>query len=99
MMDTKALTTAIMKRLKTVIDPETSADVLRMRLVQDLQVNEDGMVTYIFHPSSPLCPIAVTLAMNIIDAIKEVPGVSGQDIKVTGYIYADELNRTLKSVL
>jgi metal-sulfur cluster biosynthetic enzyme len=98
-METKVLTTAIMKRLESVIDPETGADVLRMRLVQDLQVSEDGLVTYIFQPSSPLCPIAVTLAMNIIEAIKEVPGISGQDIKVTGYIYADELNKTLKSVL
>ncbi len=98
-METKVLTTAIMKHLESVIDPETGADVLRMRLVQDLQVSEDGLVTYIFQPSSPLCPIAVTLAMNIIEAIKEVPGVSGQDIKVTGYIYADELNKTLKSVL
>lgn len=98
-MDIENLTAAIMKRLETVIDPETGADVLRMRLVQDLKVDEDGMVTYTFQPSSPLCPIAVTLAMNIIETIKEVPGVSGQDIKVTGYLYADELNETLKSVL
>ena len=98
-MDTQSLHQAIQKRLETVIDPETGADVLRMRLVQDLQIDKDGMVTYIFRPSSPLCPIAVTLAMNIIEAIKEVPGVSGQDIKVIGYIYADELNKTLKSVL
>lgn len=98
-MDSQALTAAIHKRLESVIDPETGADVLRMRLVQDLKINEDGFVTYIFRPSSPLCPIAVTLAMNIIEAIKEVPDVSGQDIKVTGYIYADKLNETLKSVL
>ncbi|MDX9865599.1 MAG: iron-sulfur cluster assembly protein [Anaerolineaceae bacterium] len=98
-MDTQSLTQAIHEKLQTVMDPETSADVLRMRLVQNLNVDEDGMVSYIFQPSSPLCPIAVTLAMNIIEAIKEVPGVSGQDIQVTGYLYADELNETLKSVL
>ena len=98
-MNIENLTAAIMKRLETVIDPETGADVLRMRLVQDLQVNKDGIVSYIFQPSSPLCPIAVTLAMNIIEAIKEVPSVSGQNLKVTGYLYADELNETLKSVL
>ena len=98
-MDNQSLTQAIIKQLETVIDPETGANVMRMRLVQDLQVNEDGIVSYIFQPSSPLCPIAVTLAMNIIEAIKEVPGVNGQDIEVSGYIYADELNETLKSVL
>lgn len=98
-MDNRALTQSIIKRLETVIDPETGADVLRMRLVQDLQIDEEGMASYIFQPSSPICPIAVSLAMSIIEAIKEVPGITGQKIKVTGYIYADELNETLKSVL
>lgn len=98
-MDIPALTQAVEKQLNTVIDPETGADVLRMRLVRNMEINEDGFVTYTFQPSSPLCPIAATLAMEIINAIKDVPGISGQDITVSGYIYADELNETLKSVL
>lgn len=98
-MDIPALTQAVEKQLSNIIDPETGADVLRMRLVRDLAINEDGFVTYTFQPSSPLCPIAATLAMEIINAIKDVPGISGQDITVSGYIYADELNETLKSVL
>ncbi|MCD4673033.1 MAG: iron-sulfur cluster assembly protein [Anaerolineaceae bacterium] len=93
------LTKAILKRLETVIDPETGANVLRMRLVEDLHVNEHGKVTYTFRPSSPLCPIAVPLALSIVDAIKEVPGVTEQDLTVVGYIYAEHLNETLKSVL
>jgi metal-sulfur cluster biosynthetic enzyme len=98
-MDTQTLTQAVENQLSTVIDPETGADVLRMRLVRDLEINKDGFVTYNFQPSSPLCPIAATLAIEIINAIKDVPGVSGQDITVSGYIYATELNETLKSVL
>lgn len=98
-MNIDALTRAVHDKLETVIDPETGADVLRMRLVRDLQINENGFVMYNFQPSSPLCPIAATLAMEIINAIKDVPGVSGQDITVSGYIYAEELNETLRSVL
>jgi len=44
-------------KLTTVIDPETGVDVMRMKLVQDLVVTEDGKVSYKFRPSSPLCPI------------------------------------------
>jgi metal-sulfur cluster biosynthetic enzyme len=48
----------IIARLRLVIDPETRADVIRMRLIENLTVNEEGHVKYTFRPSSPVCPIA-----------------------------------------
>ena len=86
-----ALHQAVTERLKTVIDPETNVDVLRMRLVEDLIVDAAGQVSYTFRPSSPLCPVAVFLVQQIKQAIAEVPGVSAQQIKVTGYAAAEEL--------
>ncbi len=86
----------ILLRLAGVIDPETGADVLRMRLIEDLEVDEaSGFVRYRFRPSSPLCPIAVTLAHDIKKAVAEVPGVKRQEIEVVGYIKAEELTRLL----
>jgi metal-sulfur cluster biosynthetic enzyme len=89
---------AIIQRLMTVIDPETNLDVVRMRLVQDLTVETGGKVTYIFRPSSPLCPIAVPLALSILQAIAEVEGVTGQHITVKDYVGADELNEIINTV-
>lgn len=85
----------IIDRLKTVIDPETGADVLRMRLVEGLAVDDSGTVRYTFHPSSPLCPIAVYLAQQIKDAVAAVPGVTSQQIEVKGYIAADQLTELI----
>jgi metal-sulfur cluster biosynthetic enzyme len=94
MMD---LEQAIVERLRRVIDPETGADVVRMRLIEELQVNgETGQVRYRFRPSSPLCPLAVYLALGIRDAVAGVPGVAGQEIEVVGYVGAPELNALLK---
>ncbi|HNR02270.1 MAG TPA: iron-sulfur cluster assembly protein [Anaerolineaceae bacterium] len=90
---------AILEKLVTVIDPETGVDVLRMKLVKDLTVDPDGKVTYIFRPSSPLCPIAVPLALAIIQVIKEVPGVTAQSVTVTDYVQADQLNDILLTIL
>ena len=70
----------ILARLSLVIDPETRADVIRMRLIEDLQVNEEGQVKYTFRPSSPVCPIAVSLAQQIKVAVSQVPGVTTQEI-------------------
>jgi metal-sulfur cluster biosynthetic enzyme len=87
----------VTERLGQVIDPETGVDVMRMRLIEDLQVDsETGRVCFRFRPSSPLCPLAVTLVLNIREAVASVPGVSEQEIEVVGYVGADELNAMLE---
>jgi len=86
----------ILMRLVEVIDPETGIDVLRMRLVEDLTVDEQtGMVSYCFRPSSPLCPIAHSLAVDIKRAVAVVTGVTGQNITVEGYVKAKELTEII----
>ncbi len=78
--------------LTQVMDPETEMDVITMRLVENLTVDEaTGTVRYRFRPSSPLCPIALDLARKIKQAIASVPGVQKQEIEVTGYIRSCEL--------
>jgi metal-sulfur cluster biosynthetic enzyme len=86
----------ILAKLQTVIDPETGVDVVRMGLLEKLEVDEDcGMVRYTFRPSSPLCPLAVVLALTIRDAVAQVEGVLKQEIEVVGYVGAQELNALL----
>ncbi len=89
--NTERLERLIFARLRLVIDPETRADVIRMRLVENLTVNEEGHVKYTFRPSSPVCPIAVSLAQQIKIAVSQVPGVHSQDIKVENYVGAEQL--------
>jgi metal-sulfur cluster biosynthetic enzyme len=98
-MDQVALEKAVIEKLAKVLDPETGVDVVRMQLVIDLTIDENGKATYIFRPSSPLCPIAVPLAMMIIQAINEVEGITGQSITVVDYVEAEKLNEMLRSVL
>lgn len=98
-MDVKELQKQVMEHLMKVIDPETGADVIRMRLVQDIKINPDGNISYTFRPSSPLCPIAVPLVLSIIQSISEVAGIKKQKVNVVEYIQADELNEILKSIL
>ena len=98
MCESETLQEKIMQALKAVIDPETGADVIRMRIVPELSVDNNGRVTYIFRPSSPLCPIALPLVMSVIEAIKSVPGVRDQQVTVVDYAGAEELNAILRSL-
>lgn len=88
----------VITALQEVIDPETGSDVVRMGLVLDLTIDEDGTAEYIFRPSSPLCPIALTLVMSIIEAVKEVDGVTDQKVTVVDYVGEDQLNAILASL-
>ncbi len=98
MNNPKPLRAAILQRLAQVIDPETGVDVVHMRLIEDLQVDETGRVSYTFRPSSPLCPIAVPLAMAIRRTVREAPGVTEQAMRVEGYVRAEELTALLREL-
>jgi metal-sulfur cluster biosynthetic enzyme len=98
-MNTTDLHNKVIEKLTNVIDPETGVDVMHMKLVQNIVIDETGKISYTFRPSSPLCPIAVPLALLIIQAISEVSGITGQRMTVVDYIQADQLNEILKSVL
>ena len=98
MSEPEALCQAILTRLSSVIDPETGVDVIRMRLIEALEVDDAGRVSYTFRPSSPLCPIAVFLVMNIKAAVAEVPGVNQQTIQVAGYVQANELTELINQL-
>lgn len=94
-MSEPLLEQVILERLRGVIDPETQTDVVRMRLVENLWADALGKVRYTFRPSSFVCPIAVSLAMDIKKAVAEVPGVIAQEIAVEGYLMAEDLEKLI----
>jgi metal-sulfur cluster biosynthetic enzyme len=94
-MSEPPLEQVVLERLKSVIDPETNTDVVRMRLVENLWADALGKVRYTFRPSSFVCPIAMMLAVNIKKAVAEVPGVTSQEIAVENYMMADDLEKII----
>jgi metal-sulfur cluster biosynthetic enzyme len=88
----------VVQALKAVIDPETSQDVWEMRLVRELEVSGEGDVRLIFRPSSVVCPLAFALGASIKEAVKFVPGVRHVDVKIQGFVYAQQLDLLLKEM-
>jgi metal-sulfur cluster biosynthetic enzyme len=66
-----------------------------MRLIEDITVDAQGEVSFTFRPSSPLCPLAAFLVQEIKKEVSEVPGVTSQNITVTGYIGSEELTNLI----
>ena len=88
----------IEKSLARVVDPEMGMDVMRMRLVRDLKVDQHGDVELTFRPSSVLCPLGFQLGINIKEAVLDVPGVKSVQVHVDGYIHAEQLKKILEEM-
>jgi len=86
------------EKLRQVIDPEMGMDVMRMRLVRDLKVDQDGDVELTFRPSSVLCPLGFQLGINIKEAVLDVPGVKSVQVQVDGFIHAEQLKKILEEL-
>jgi len=82
--------------LRGIIDPGTKLDIMRMKLVRDLAIDQDGRVSLTFRPSSPVCPMAFKLAHDIQMTVQQMQGVKDVELKVAGYNRADELTEVLK---
>ena len=94
----QALENSVIQALNKVIDPATGIDVIRMRLIPDAKVDNEGNVKIIFRPSSPVCPMAYKLAYDIKRMIKDIKGVKSVKIKVEGFKDAKRLETMLEEV-
>ena len=88
----------IFQALTQVVDPSTGLDVVRMRVIEDLRIENEGRVKLVLHPSSPVCPLAYKVAADIKLAIKGVPGVKDVEVKVKEFKDADRLEAMLKEI-
>jgi hypothetical protein len=55
-----------------------------------------GIVRYEFRPSSPLSPLAVTLALQVKHAEVGMPGAVGQEVSAQAHVAVEGLNDLLK---
>lgn len=77
--------------LSEVIDPETGLSITRMDLIHDVDITDGGEVSLVFRPSSPVCPMAYSLAHSIKMKLKGLDGVNSVRIKVENFRQAAHL--------
>lgn len=73
----------IIKELKTVFDPEIPVDIYELGLVYDVQISDEGEVLVIMTLTSPNCPVAETLPVEVEDKVRGVEGVKSAQIELT----------------
>jgi len=82
-IDMHQLGESIVKVLKTIFDPEIPVDIYELGLIYDVFVNEDREVKILMTLTSPNCPVAETLPMEVEEKIKSIDMVKDVEIELT----------------
>jgi FeS assembly SUF system protein len=82
-MDPNELGEKIVRVLKTVYDPEIPVDIYELGLIYDVFVNEDNHVKVIMTLTTPNCPVAETLPLEVEDKVRSVEEVVEAKVELT----------------
>ena len=69
--------------IKTIFDPEIPVDIYELGLIYDVFVNEDMDVKVLMTLTSPNCPVAETLPMEVEEKIRSIEGVRNAEVEIT----------------
>ncbi len=82
-IDTNALGEKIVNVLKTIYDPEIPVDIYELGLIYDVFVNEDYDVKILMTLTTPNCPVAETLPLEVEEKVKSLNDVKTAEVEIT----------------
>lgn len=69
--------------LKTIYDPEIPVDIYELGLIYDVMVNEDNEIKILMTLTTPNCPVAESLPMEVEERVKSMDEVNGCEVEIT----------------
>ena len=82
-IDIEELGEKIVKVIKTIYDPEIPVDIYELGLIYDVFVNEDYEVKILMTLTTPNCPVAETLPVEVEEKVKSLNVVKDAEVEIT----------------
>jgi len=82
-IDTNVLGDKIVRVLKSIFDPEIPVDIYELGLIYDVFVNEDLEVKILMTLTTPNCPVAETLPLEVEEKVKSINEVKNAEVEIT----------------
>src|SRR5690606_32509549 len=73
----------IVRVLKTIYDPEIPVDIYELGLIYDVMVNEDNEIKILMTLTTPNCPVAESLPMEVEEKVKSMDEVKDCEVEIT----------------
>ena len=75
LIDPNELGEEIVRVIKTIFDPEIPVDIYELGLIYDVLANEDNDVKILMTLTTPNCPVAESLPLEVKNKIADIDGV------------------------
>ncbi|NBC08109.1 MAG: SUF system Fe-S cluster assembly protein [Bacteroidetes bacterium] len=93
-MDKTAMEQQIIEAIKTVYDPEIPVDIYELGLIYNIDIQDSGLVNLRMTLTTPMCPVADSLPMEVQEKIATVEGVKDVELEV---VYDPPWNKEMMS--
>ena len=77
------LSDQIIKTLDEIYDPEIPVSIYELGLIYDVLVNEDNDVKVLMTLTTPNCPVAESLPLEVKNKIADIDGVKSAEVEMT----------------
>jgi FeS assembly SUF system protein len=72
----------IISEIKKIYDPEIPVNIYDLGLIYKIEIDEKNKVSIDMTLTSPNCPVAESLPVDVKDKVKKIEGVSDVDLKL-----------------
>jgi FeS assembly SUF system protein len=69
--------------IRTVYDPEIPVDIYELGLIYEVKIDEDGKADVLMTLTSPSCPVAESLPLEVEEKVRSVEGVTEGKVELT----------------
>jgi len=73
----------VIKALKTIYDPEIPVDIYELGLIYDVQISDEGEAKVLMTLTTPNCPVAESLPMEVEEKVGEIEGITKSKVEIT----------------
>lgn len=73
----------IVRVLKTIYDPEIPVDIYELGLIYDVMINPQKDVKILMTLTTPNCPVAETLPVEVEEKVKSIDQVKTAVVEIT----------------
>ena len=73
----------VIRVLKTIYDPEIPVDIYELGLIYDVQITDEGEAKVLMTLTTPNCPVAESLPMEVEEKVGEVEGITKSKVEIT----------------
>lgn len=73
----------IVNVLKSIYDPEIPVDIYELGLIYDVMVSDENDVKILMTLTSPNCPVAETLPVEVEEKVKTLEEIRNAEVEIT----------------